>query len=116
MPLSTELYFAISCASAISVQLNPRLAAPELRGILHDSQCQYIFAPSELELMQLLVDVDTTTNTVVKGVIWVDAETDGWAPAATMTRHPRNRRRAVESSKVVRVARVARCLPSRRKM
>ena len=87
MPASTELYFAISCASAISVQLNPRLAAPELRGILHDSQCQYIFAPSELELMQLLIDVDTTTNTVVKGVIWVDTETDGWAPVATMAAH-----------------------------
>lgn len=72
-----ELYFAISKASAISVQLNPRLAAPELRGVLHDSQCKIIFAASEFDLLNLLVDVDLSQNTYVKGISWVKT-VDGW--------------------------------------
>lgn len=72
-----ELYFAISAASAISVQLNPRLAAPELRGVLHDSQCRYIFTASEPELLSLLTDVGLVENTFVRGLIWVNS-IGGW--------------------------------------
>ena len=79
---TTELYFAISAASAISVQLNPRLAAPELRGVLRDSECRFVFTASEPELLALLIDVGLAEHTLVRGVVWVNS-IGGWvAPDA----------------------------------
>lgn len=70
-PEYLESYYAISESDCISVHLNPRLAATELRPLIDDCQCRVIIAhASNSDIVRTLTEASLATSSC-RHVIWV---------------------------------------------